>query len=50
VNCGGLTLPYGAVHFAIALVSADEIRQSSIMIEELTASAKNLPVQSFDAF
>jgi hypothetical protein len=35
---------------ANALVPADEIHQSSIMIKQLTAAAKDLPVQSFDAF
>jgi hypothetical protein len=35
---------------ANALAPAGEIRQSSIMIDQLTANAKNLPVQSFDAF
>jgi hypothetical protein len=35
---------------ANALAPTGEIRQSSIMIEQLTANAKNLPVQSFDAF
>jgi len=35
---------------AIALVSTGEFHQSSIMVEQLSADAKNLPVQSFDAF
>jgi hypothetical protein len=35
---------------ANALMPTGEIRQSSIVIEQLTANAKNLPVQSFDAF
>jgi hypothetical protein len=30
--------------------NADNVHQSSIMIDELTANAKNLPTQSFDAF
>jgi hypothetical protein len=33
-----------------ALVPAGELHQASIMIDQLTASAKDLPVQSFDAF
>lgn len=44
--------------FAASLVSwppasalaPGELRQSSIMIDELTANAKNLPVQSFELF
>ena len=35
---------------AQALEPMGEIRQSSIMIDQLTANAKDLPVQSFDAF
>jgi hypothetical protein len=35
---------------ANAVVPVGEIRQSSVMIDQLTANAKNLPVQSFDAF
>ncbi len=35
---------------ANALSAAGEFRQSSIAIEELTVNAKNLRVQSFDAF
>jgi len=35
---------------ANALVSTGELHQPSIMIGQLTANAKDLPVQSFDAF
>jgi hypothetical protein len=35
---------------ANALVPTGEFHQPSIMIEQLNANAKNLPVQSFDAF
>jgi hypothetical protein len=35
---------------ASALVATGEFHQPSIMIERLSANAKNLPVQSFDAF
>jgi hypothetical protein len=35
---------------AAALMPTGEFQQSSIMIEQLTANEKNLPVQSFDAF
>ena len=35
---------------ANALAPMGEIRQSSIVIEQLTANATDLPVQSFDAF
>ena len=35
---------------ANALVTTGEIHRSPIVIEELTANATNLPVQSFDAF
>ena len=49
------------VSFSVAVVAisaaglagrpaADDSRQPSIMIDRLTANAKNLPVQSFDAF
>jgi hypothetical protein len=34
---------------AATALAADE-RQPSIMIDQLTANAKGLPVQSFDAF
>jgi hypothetical protein len=35
---------------ANALEPTGEFHQSSIMIDQLTANAKDLPVQSFDAF
>jgi hypothetical protein len=35
---------------ANALVVTGEFHQPSILIEQLSANAKNLPVQSFDAF
>jgi hypothetical protein len=35
---------------ANALVPTSEFHQSSIMIEQLSAAAKDLPAQSFDAF
>ncbi len=35
---------------AANVASTAEFRQPSIMIDQLTANAKNLPVQSFDAF
>jgi hypothetical protein len=35
---------------ANTLVPVGEIHQPSIMVEQLTANAKNLPVQSFDGF
>jgi hypothetical protein len=35
---------------ASALVPTGELHQPSIMIGQLTANAKDLPVQSFDAF
>jgi hypothetical protein len=35
---------------ANALVPTGELHQSSMMIDQLTANAKDLPVQSFDAF
>ena len=35
---------------ANALVPTGELHQPSIMIGQLTANAKDLPVQSFDAF
>jgi hypothetical protein len=35
---------------ANALVPTGELHQRSIMIGQLTADAKDLPVQSFDAF
>jgi hypothetical protein len=35
---------------AIQLARAGELHQPSIMIDQLTANAKNLPVQAFDTF
>jgi formate-dependent phosphoribosylglycinamide formyltransferase (GAR transformylase) len=35
---------------ATALAAGDDVHQPSIMIDQLTANAKNLPVQSFDTF
>jgi hypothetical protein len=35
---------------ANALLPTGALHQPSIMIDQLTATAKNLPVQSFDAF
>jgi hypothetical protein len=35
---------------ANALLPTGALHQRSIMIDQLTATAKNLPVQSFDAF
>jgi hypothetical protein len=37
-------------HAASALVPTGEFHQPSIMIDQLTANAKDLPGQSFDAF
>jgi len=49
----GLTISVTAVMnrpTATALAADDDVRQPSIMIDQLTANAKGLPVQSFDAF
>ena len=49
----GLTISVTAVMnqpAATALAADDDVRQPSIMIDQLTANAKGLPVQSFDAF
>jgi hypothetical protein len=35
---------------AIQLARANEFHQASIVIDQLTANAKNLPVQAFDTF
>jgi hypothetical protein len=35
---------------ATALAAGADVHQPSIMIDQLTANAKSLPVQSFDAF
>jgi hypothetical protein len=44
----GATLGSGAINGTLA--SAEDYQQSSMPIDQLTAEARNLPAQSFDAF